>query len=119
MKSILILASSLIVLAGCQGTPIGDAMIGKEKLAAMDDSYCKSIGAAPNTNAYVQCRMFKTAQREQSHQRAYSRASASLANTGNQMQANARNQQLINAMNKPVTCTRVPSPAGYASVRCY
>jgi hypothetical protein len=51
MKRLLVVAAVLLV--GCQGTPIGDAMIGKEKLAQMDDEYCQSIGATPKSDAYV------------------------------------------------------------------
>ena len=46
-KTLALLAACL--LAGCAGTPVGDALIGPEKLAQQDDAYCRSIGAAgPN-----------------------------------------------------------------------
>lgn len=99
---LLVAVAAVLVLSGCQGTPIGDAMIGKEKLAAMDDEYCRSIGASPGTNGYLQCRMFKTSQREQGHQAAYQRAGASLAATGANMQSTA-------AANRPVHCTSTAS----------
>lgn len=93
---------SVVVLAGCQGTPVGDAMIGKEKLAAMDDDYCRSIGAIPGSNPYIQCRMFRTAERNRSHQAAFQRAGASMAATGAAMQNNA-------IANRPVNCTSTAS----------
>lgn len=88
----------MLVVTGCQGTPVGDAMIGSEKLSQMDDQYCQSIGAKPKTDAYVQCRMFKTSQRDQSHQLAFQRAAAGLQATGAQMQQNAY-------ANRPINCT--------------
>lgn len=87
-----------IALTGCQGTPIGDAMIGKEKLAEMDDQYCQSIGARPASDAYIQCRLVKDTERQRNHQAAYRRAGAGLSAAGASMQNNA-------AMNRQVNCT--------------
>lgn len=92
----------LIALAGCQGTPIGDAMVGKEKLAAMDDDYCRSIGAAPGTPSYTQCRIYKTSERNQNHQAAFQRAGAGMAATGANMQNNAMAA-------RPINCTSTTS----------
>lgn len=111
-----VLGVALLALAGCQGTPIGDAMIGKEKLAAMDDEYCRSIGATPRTDTYAQCRMFRSAQRERSHQAAYQRASASMASTSASFNRAAAN---TTAANRTVTCQNVPAPTGMTKVRCY
>lgn len=97
-----IIIAALLALGGCQGTPIGDAMIGKEKLAAMDDSYCRSIGAAPGSTAYMQCRVYKTSERNQNHQAAFQRAGASMAATGANMQNNA-------IANRPINCTSTAS----------
>lgn len=77
-------------------------MIGKEKLAQMDDDYCRSIGGKPGTDSYMQCRMFKTSQRDAGHQMAFRRAGAGLAGVGASMQANA-------AYQRPVTCTSTGS----------
>jgi hypothetical protein len=60
-------AALCAVLAGCAGTPIGDAITGPEKLAAQDDAYCKSIGATKGTPQYTNCRLTLTQQREDSH----------------------------------------------------
>lgn len=101
MKPFIAIAAA-VLLSGCQGTPIGDAMIGPEKLAQMDDQYCRSIGAAPGSQPYIQCRMFKTSEREQSHRAAFARAGAGLQATGAQMQNNAM-------ASRPVTCTSTTS----------
>lgn len=108
----------VLALTGCQGTPIGDAMIGKEKLAEMDDQYCQSIGAKKGSDIYVQCRMAKTAERDSNHQRAFARAGAGFAGAGASLRQNAYN-------NRPVSCTTTPqstfvggTPSSYRT-SCY
>ena len=54
-------------LAGCAGSPVGDALAGPEKLAQQDDAYCASIGAQPGTPAYTDCRLRVTQMRENKH----------------------------------------------------
>lgn len=54
-------------LAGCAGSPVGDALAGPEKLAAADDSYCQSIGTRFGTPEYANCRMAQTNNRENRH----------------------------------------------------
>lgn len=105
MKRLIVFAA--VVLAGCQGTPVGDAMIGKAKLAMMDDEYCRSIGAVPKSDTYMQCRMYRDAQREQNHRAAFARAGAAFSAAGASMQAN-----------RPVNCTS--RRIGYTvSTSCY
>jgi len=53
------------LLSACAGSPVGDAIAGPEKLAQQDDAYCRSIGA--QGDAYTNCRMFMTHQRDQRH----------------------------------------------------
>lgn len=55
------------LLAGCAGSPVGDAIAGPEKLAQQDDAYCQSIGAQLGTPAYTNCRMQMTQMRENKH----------------------------------------------------
>jgi hypothetical protein len=110
--------ATLLALTGCQGTPIGDAMIGPEKLAQMDDQYCRSIGAAPGTAPYMQCRMHKTAERNQSHQAAFRTAGAGLQATGAQMQNNAMARRPINCTSTG-TSTFVGGPVRQVNTTCY
>lgn len=110
--------SLLAILCGCQGTPIGDAMIGKEKLAAMDDQYCQSIGAKKGSDIYVQCRMAKTAQRDAGHQRAFQNAGAGLAATGANMQRNAYNNRTVNCTTTPQSTFVGGTPSSYRT-SCY
>lgn len=116
MKQVLILCA-IAALSGCQGTPIGDAMIGNEKLARMDDQYCQSIGAKPGTDGYTQCRMFKTSERDRSHQLAFQRAGMGLSAAGASMQNTAYTPQTINCTSTPVS-TWVGGPARQVNTRC-
>lgn len=117
MKRVLLLVA-LAALAGCQGTPIGDAMIGEGKLAQMDDQYCQSIGARPKTDAYVQCRMFKTSQRDASHQAAFRRAGAGLQAAGASMQQNAYANRTVNCTTTPQSTFVGGTPSSYRT-SCY
>jgi hypothetical protein len=68
-------------LAGCAGSPIGDAIAGPEKLAKQDDTYCQSIGAAKGTPQYTNCRLTVTQQRENKHNVARAAALSSRSST--------------------------------------
>lgn len=56
---------SASLLAGCAGSPVGDALRGPEKLAQEDDAYCRSIGA--QGDAYTNCRLVVAQQRAAGH----------------------------------------------------
>lgn len=105
-------------LAGCQGTPIGDAMIGKEKLAEMDDQYCQSIGAKKGTDVYVQCRMVRTSERDASHQRAFARAAAGFAVAGASLRQSAYNNRSLNCTTTPQSTFVGGTPSSYRT-SCY
>ena len=74
MRSFAVLALLLAVpLAGCFETPlISDPFAAskeqlaaqKQELAAKDDETCRSYGAKPGTDIYVQCRMAQAQRRE-------------------------------------------------------
>lgn len=66
MRYLAIIPTTML-LAGCAGSPIGDAIAGPEKLAKQDDSYCQSIGAQPGSQAYMSCRLQMTQMRETKH----------------------------------------------------
>ena len=68
-------------LAGCAGSPIGDAIAGPEKLAMQDDAYCQSIGPAKGTPQYTSCRLTVTQQRENKHNIARSALLSSSSST--------------------------------------
>lgn len=93
-------------------------MIGEGKLAYMDDQYCQSIGAKPKSDTYVQCRMMRTAQREESHQRAYQRAAGFGAYGAASMQQNATTYRPTNCTYTPVS-TWVGGPVRQVNTACY
>ena len=68
----------MVVLSGCAGSVVGDAIRGPERLAADDDAYCQSIGARPGTDAYTSCRMHVTDARDARHGRALDRAAGAI-----------------------------------------
>jgi hypothetical protein len=56
-----------LLLSGCAGSPVADAIAGPEKLAAQDDAYCTSIGLKFGTDQYAGCRMVQSQAREERH----------------------------------------------------
>lgn len=68
-----------VILSGCSGSPLGDAIAGPEKLAQQDDAYCASIGTPAGTPSYPQCRMNLTQMRESKHEGYRNRAMVGLA----------------------------------------
>ena len=57
-------STATIVVVLCGSVLVGSCVSG-QRLAARDDALCQSYGAAPGTDAYVQCRMVQEAQRRQ------------------------------------------------------
>jgi hypothetical protein len=53
----LLLLVLFIPLAGCLGRSEAEIAAKKAELATKDDAVCKSYGAKPGTDIYVQCRM--------------------------------------------------------------
>jgi hypothetical protein len=64
IAAVLLCAASL---AACAGSPVGDALAGPEVLAQRDDTYCRSIGAVPGTQNYMNCRLTVSQNREVNH----------------------------------------------------
>lgn len=73
-KAVVVVGVLCVTLAGCAGSPVGDALAGPEKLAAQDDAYCQSIGATKGTPSYTDCRLRVTQMRETKHNMARSAA---------------------------------------------
>lgn len=95
-------------LAGCAGSPIGDALAGPQKLAEQDDAYCRSIGAAHGTPEYQNCRQLASLQRDQRHANAFNASANALA-------AGAA----ISAANNPAPVVAIPiANPPPAPVRC-
>jgi hypothetical protein len=74
-----------LTMAGCAGSPLGDAIAGPEAVAARE-AYCRSIGLKFGTPDYANCRMIANNQREQSHQAAIQRTASGLQQWGQSIQ---------------------------------
>ena len=59
MMRVLLALSSLLCLTGCF------AIASPQEIAQQDDAVCRSYGAAPGTDAYVNCRMQRDNTRQQ------------------------------------------------------
>ena len=81
-----LLAASLV--AGCAGSPIADAIVGPEKLAQQDDTYCRSIGATGSD--YTTCRLFMTKQRADRHTAALNGLAEGLQAAGDSFSRNGQ-----------------------------
>jgi hypothetical protein len=74
-----------------------------EQRAATDDKTCQSYGAKPGTDAYVQCRMFQQARRDQAD-----------SDLGDRLRAAGgalRDRPSVN-------CTTTPGLGGTTTTRC-
>ena len=67
IKVVLGVVCAGMLLSGCAGSPVGDAIAGPEKLAQQDDAYCQSIGATKGSPQYTDCRLRVTQMRETKH----------------------------------------------------
>ena len=109
MKFRLIAAfAAVAALSSCQSESPA-----KGKTLAAIEAQCTAYGFKPGTDVYAAC-VYQSDQ----NRNARLRFAAALAQTGQQMQQNASNQAMVNAMNRPRTCYTT----GYGSTlttRCY
>ena len=75
-----------LAMAGCAGSPVGDAIAGPEAVAAREDAYCRSIGLNPGTPEHANCRMTVNNQRQQRHQAAIQGNATGLQQWGQSIQ---------------------------------
>lgn len=115
-------AIAMLALSGCQTQPIETMTYSETKaLAEQIVQRCYAQGVKSGTPEMELC-TGQEVQREATLRRinadrlrrGFSAAGAGLAAAG----AGYRNAAANSAANRPVTCTRVPSPTGY-TVRCY
>lgn len=108
MKPVTIAVFLSLLLAGCQGSVVGDALAGKEGRDKQDDAYCQSIGATKGTNLYVQCRMQATQNRDVRHAAAWANYNRGVANM-NAANANMNQNRMVttncNRFGNSVNCT--------------
>lgn len=56
-------------LGGCAGS-VMESALNPQAVAAREDNYCQSIGAAPGTSGYTDCRLQLNSQRQANHRSA-------------------------------------------------
>jgi hypothetical protein len=78
MRRAILALPLFIVLGGCAGSVLGDAIAGPEAVAEREDSYCRSIGLQFGTPEYASCRMQTTQGRQARHQMAIQGAAANM-----------------------------------------
>ncbi len=66
---------------------------------------CQRYGFKPGSSEYSSCMLQLDQQRISESRRKRLAFSQAMSNMGNQIQADQRNQQMINAANRPVNCT--------------
>jgi len=114
MKFRLITAfAAVAALSSCQSESPA-----KGKTLAAIEAQCTAYGFKPGTDVYAACVYQSDQNRINQNRNARLRFAAALAQTGQQMQQNASNQAMVNAMNRPRTCYTT----GYGSTlttRCY
>ena len=97
----------LVVLAGCQS----EQPATQEQAQKLGES-CQAYGFKPGTEQFALCIFQLDQQRIASNRQRRMAIGAALAQTGANMQANARTQMMVNAMNRPVNCTSRRSYSG-------
>lgn len=96
-----------VVLAGCQSTT-------PEQAASTDDAKCRSYGAQPGSDIYVQCRMMadqdrvsKQRDRRRRIAAGFADAASSMGSAGNSMKTTY--QPYTPTPSRTVTCTSRPA----------
>lgn len=76
---------SMLLLTGCAGSVVGDAIAGPEAVASREDAYCQSLGLRFGTPEYANCRLATNGQRQQRHQAAMQSAADGLQRAAENM----------------------------------
>lgn len=92
--------AAAVMVAGCQSEKPAQG-----KVLAQITAQCEAYGFKPGTDAFAACVYQSDQNRIAGNREQRLRTAAALQQFGNQMQQNAQNQQMINAMNRPRTCT--------------
>lgn len=113
MRSIVIAGLLACSLTSC----VAEQPATGETLVKLGDT-CKGYGFAPGTQNYAACLMQLDQNRIAENRSRRLRVASAMSNMGNQMQANARANQLSAAINRPVTCTSTPGYGGTYRTNC-
>lgn len=123
MKWAIGVALLALALTGCTKTVQEMSYSERKALAGEIVQRCIKQGIDPRSKEMDAC-TYAEAQREVTTRNMNyirERQAAAAIGQGLQNAGQSYNQAAANsaAMNRTVTCTRVPSPAGYSTVRCY
>src|SRR5690606_9542524 len=114
---------ALVGLAGCETTPVHELSYSEQQeWAKQIVQRCYDQGIGPNSPQLSDCvraEALRDASLRYTNAQRQQRFAEALRDAGNQMQANARHQQMINAMNRPINCRSQPMGAGTYSTSCY
>lgn len=114
---------ALIGLAGCETTPVHELSYSEQQeWAKKIVQRCIDQGVdtnSPQINECVRAESIRDASLRHRNAIQQQRFAEALRDAGDQMQANARHQQMINAMNRPINCRSQPMGAGTYSTSCY
>jgi hypothetical protein len=99
-KRIILIIALALTVGGCAAS---------RTITQDDDAVCKSMGASPGTNAYVQCRLAQQARRDAAHR-----------DIGDRLQrAGAAMQSLDPPPTRGMHCTSTPMLGGSRDIDCY
>lgn len=122
MKRIALIAMAMAA-AGCQSKPIEQMSYTElNQLSGEIVKRCYAQGVKPRTREMQICTQQEIT-REQATRAANTQRriafGQAMSNMGDQMQQNARNQAVINSMNRPINCTSTPGMNGVVRTNCY
>lgn len=109
------------VLAGCTKTVEEMTFTEREQLRVAIEKSCVEQGTVPGTQRYGNCLVAEAnreiyTRRRDNHRR---HEAAEAIGAGMQNVSQGYYNAAASGSSGTTTCTRVPSPAGYAKVRCY
>lgn len=113
MKAVLI-SVTVLALTGC----VAEQPANQQQVQKLGEQ-CMTYGFKPGTDQFNACIFQLDQNRIAENRRRRIAIGNALSETGDQMQANARNQQMINAVNRPVTCNSTPGYGGTVRTNCY
>jgi len=114
MKKMIAAALAAFALTAC----VSEQPATGETAAKLADS-CKNYGFRPGSDAYSACLLQLDQNRISENRRKRLAFAQALSDTGEQMQANARANQISNSMNRPINCTSRPTYGGVVNTSCY
>lgn len=111
MKKYCFILATLLAVAPLTGC-VTEQPANAGQAAKLGDTCTTTYGFSPGTDGYRQCVFQLDQQRIASNRQKRIAIGQAFSDAGDQMQANARQQQAIAATNRPINCTSRQSYAG-------